>query len=127
MLWVFYGFLVVGLLLLVADLSGRLIVPRDRVRWWRWIGLAAAAGPGIAPLLYGATGVGVADLVCFAAMAFGVLGHPPADAAPRLRRGGYAGLLLIGALPSWALIFLTPLVALAGLALARAPEEMSAS
>jgi hypothetical protein len=126
-LWVFYGFLIVGLLLLVADLSGRLVVPRERVRWWRWIGLAAAAGPGIAPLLYGATGVGVADLVCFATMALGVLGLAPAAVATMLRRGGYVGLLVIGALPSWALISVTPFVALAGIALARAPKELPAS
>jgi hypothetical protein len=123
MLWLFYGFLLIGLLLLVADLSGRLIVSRERVLWWRWIGLAAAAGPGVAPLLYGATVVGVADLACFAAIAAGVLGLAPATAAPWLRRVGYLGLLVIGALPSWALIVLTPFVALAGLALARTPEE----
>jgi hypothetical protein len=126
-LWLFYGFLVLGLLLLVADMSGRLIVSRERVRWWRWIGLAAAAGPGIAPLLYGATVVGAANLVCFAAIAAGVLGLASATAAPWFRRIGYVGLIAIGALPSWALIFLTPFVALAGLALARAPEELSAS
>ncbi len=127
MLWLFYGFLLIGLLLLVADLSGRLLVSQERVRWWRWIGLAAAAGPGVAPLVYGATVVGVADLACFAAMAAGVLGLAPPTVAPWFRRIGYGGLLVIGALPSWALISLTPFVALAGLALARAREETPAS
>ncbi len=127
MLWLFYGFLLIGLLLLVADLSGRLIVSRERLLWWRWIGLAAAAGPGVAPLLYGATVVGVADLACFAAIAAGVLGLASATAARWLVRIGYLGLLIIGALPSWALIFLTPFVALAGLALAQAPAESTVS
>ena len=127
MLWLFYGFLLIGLLLLVADLSGRLIVSRERLLWWRWIGLAAAAGPGVAPLLYGATVVGVADLAFFAAIAAGVLGLAPATAARWLVRIGYLGLLIIGALPSWALIFLTPFVALAGLALAQAPAESTVS
>jgi hypothetical protein len=34
-LWVLFGFLVIGLLLLVADLAGWLVVSRDRARWWR--------------------------------------------------------------------------------------------
>ena len=127
MLWVFYGFLLIGLTLLVADVTGRLVVSPVRLRWWRWIGLAAAAGPGFAPLLYGVTGVGIADLVCFATMAIGVVGKFPPEGGARLRRIGYAGLLLIGAIPSWALIFLTPFVALAGLALARAPQEIPPS
>ncbi len=126
MLWVLYGFLVIGLSLLVADLSGRLVASWERARWWRWIGLAAAAGPGIAPLLYGAVAVGVVDLTCFAVMALGVLGLAPAAIAPWLRRAGYVGLLVVGALPSWALIALTPFVALAGLALVQAREELPA-
>jgi hypothetical protein len=126
-LWVLYGFLSIGLLLLVADLAGWLVVSRDRARWWRWTGLAAAAGPGLAPLMYGAVAVGVVDFTCFAVMALGVLGLAPAAIAPWLRRAGYLGLLIVGALPSWALIFLTPFVALAGLALVQPREERPAS
>ena len=127
MLWVLYGFLLIGLALLAADLSGRLVVSPKRVRSWRWIGLAAAAGPGIAPLLYGATGVGIADLACFASMAIGVLEASSPRRSAQLRRVGYVGLLVIGTLPSWALIFLTPFVALAGMALARSQDEIAAS
>ena len=126
MLWVLYGFLVIGLLLLVADLVGWLVVSRDRARWWRWTGLAAAAGPGLAPLMYGAVAVGVVDFTCFTVMALGALGAPAAI-APWLRRAGYLGLLVVGALPSWALIFLTPFVALAGLALVQPRGEKPAS
>ena len=125
--WVLYGFLLMGLALLAADLSGRLVVSRARVRWWRWIGLVAAAGPGIAPLLHGATGVGIADLACFATLATGVLETSSPRRSAFLRRVGYVGLLVIGALPSWALIFLTPFVALAGMALARSQDEVAVS
>jgi len=77
--------------------------------------------------MYGAIAVGVVDFTCFAVMALGVLGLAPAAIGQWLRRAGYLGLLVVGALPSWALIFLTPFVALAGLALVQPREERPAS
>ena len=40
MILVFYGFLVIGLGLLILDVTGRLVVAPERARWWRWVGLA---------------------------------------------------------------------------------------
>lgn len=127
MLLVYYAFLIVGLLLLLADLTGRLRVSPKRVRWWRWIAVAAAAGPGLAPLLwcsiYHACGgpfplIQSAYLVAFGAFAVGAL-VPYRPESVVLRRAGYVGLLLLAALPSWVLLVLTPFVALAGIGLAR--------
>jgi hypothetical protein len=94
----------------------------------------AAGGPGLAPVLVLATGrldagwpfplIALAYLGLFlgyAAAVGGWLSGPGGGAG--LRRTIYAGLLFLAALPSWALLTLTPLVALAGLALARPLEE----
>jgi len=126
MFLVYYAFLVVGLVLLLADLTGRLRVLPPRVRWWRWLGVAAAAGPGIAPILYWwiygmSPLIAVAYLLAFGVFALGaLLPHRPRSAL--LRRGGYVALLLLAALPSWVLIVLTPFVAIAGIGLAREPD-----
>jgi hypothetical protein len=47
---VFYTFIVGGAALLAIDIAGRLTV-RSRVGLWRTIGVIAAAGPGLAPIL----------------------------------------------------------------------------
>jgi hypothetical protein len=129
-----YVFLVVGIFLLYADLTGRLTVSQRRVRWWRWIGVAAAAGPGLAPLLGALTGrltvawpfylIAIGYLLAFGAFALGAL-LPNRPGSLLLRRSGYAALLLLAALPSWALLLLTPFVAIAGVGLAR--QEAPAS
>jgi MFS family permease len=56
MIFVFYACLAGGVVLLVEDLRGRFTPSPERVRWWGRIGIAAAAGPGLAPLLAWLTG-----------------------------------------------------------------------
>ena len=129
MIFVFYACLAIGVVLLVEDLCGRLTASPERVRWWRRIGIAAAAGPGLAPLLAWLTGrlevswpyplIALGYLLFFLVFAAGALGLAGEHASPPLRRGGYLGLVVLAALPSWVLLALTPLVALAGIALAR--------
>lgn len=129
MIWLFYAFLLLGLVLLGLDVADRLRVAPERARWWRWIGIAAAAGPGLAPLLAWLTGqlsvswpfplIALAYLAFFAAFAVGALGWLGVSVSLWLRRAGYLGLLILAALPSWVLLLLTPLVAIAGLGLSR--------
>lgn len=131
----FYAFLLVGLGLLAADLAGVLRVSARRLRWWRWIGLAAAAGPGLAPALAAATGrlvwswpfplIAFGYGLAFAVFALGIL-LPQVGPGRLLRRSGYIGLLLLAALPSWVLIVLTPLVAIAGVGLASSDGDRRA-
>ncbi len=131
----YYAFLLVGLGLLAADLAGVLRVSAGRLRWWRWIGLAAAAGPGLAPALAAATGrlvwswpfplIAFGYGLAFAVFALGIL-LPQVGPGRWLRRSGYVGLLLLAALPSWVLIVLTPLVAIAGAGLASSDGDRRA-
>lgn len=62
-------------------------------------------------------------LALFLAFAVGGLGWLGANVSLWLRRAGYLGLLLLAALPSWVLLFLTPLVAIAGLGLGRPTSD----
>ena len=130
-----YLFVLVGMTLLYADRSGKLLVPRKRLVWWRWIGIAAAAGPGLAPMLGWAVGtlvtsgwwpfgvVASAYLVSFLVFAVGAIDLSDSERGARLRQIGYVGLLLLSLLPSWVLVVLAPAVALAGIGLARAKPE----
>jgi hypothetical protein len=129
MIFVFYACLAVGVVLLVEDVRGRFTASPERVRWWARIGIAAAAGPGLAPLLAWLTGrlevtwpyplIALGYLFSFLVFAVGVLGLAGDNASAPLRRAGYLGLLALAALPSFVLLVLTPLVALAGVGLAR--------
>jgi hypothetical protein len=131
MFFLFYGLVAVGVVLLLSDLAGRLTVEPHRARVVRWIAIAAAAGPGLAPLLAWLTGrleaswpfpvIAVGYALAFVAFGAGVLGLPNAAVATKLRRAGYLSMLALAALPSMVLLLLTPLVALAGIGLAR-PE-----
>lgn len=126
MLPLFYAALLSGAGMLFADIAGRFRAEAPRVRWWRAIGGVAAAAVGLAPLILmirepGAWSwpypVFVAGYA--AAGALYVLGL--LDAAGRrsvvARRAGYVALLLLGAVPSWVLIFLAPAIGLAGIGL----------
>ncbi len=134
-----YLFVLAGMWLLYLDLRGSLVVPRKRLMWWRWIGIAAAAGPGLAPMLGWAAGtlvtsgwwpfgvVATAYLVSFGIFALGAVDLSDGPRSVKLRRLGYAGLLLLSLLPSWVLVILAPAVALAGIGLVRAKREAAAS
>ena len=134
MVFPLYAFVLVGLALLIADVLGALRASPARARWWRIIGLVAAAGPGLAPILAWLTGrlvfegwlfpaVSVAYLLAFVAFATGVW-ERLGGASILVRRVAYGLLLALSAIPSWILLVLTPLVAIGGLALVR-PTEVS--
>lgn len=127
MIFVFYGCLILGAALLVADLRGSFTVRADQVRAWHAIGVAAAAAPGLGPLLGWMTGslgaswpfplIAGACVLAFALLAVG-LGPWLARGRSRLvRRAGYVGLLVLGALPSFVLLLFAPAILLAGAAL----------
>ena len=127
MLPLLYGALVVGALLLFRDMAGRSGATQMAVRFRRRVALVAAAGPGIAPIVYFGTGsnggapslnpIAVGYLVAYLVFGLGLLELMPPEAARFARRTGYAGLLLLGALPSWGLLMLTPFIGLAGVGL----------
>jgi hypothetical protein len=132
MIAVFYAFIAGGAVLLALDIAGRLTV-RSRVGLWRAIGVIAAAGPGIAPILSIVTNrltyegltfpaVAVAYLAAFLLFVAGVSGRA-GDTSLLLRRVGYVGLLVLGAIPSWVLLVLTPLIFIAGAGLVRQSSE----
>jgi len=130
MIYVFYGLLIVGVLMLIADLAGRFVAQPDRVRAWRAIGLLAAAVAGLGPLLPLVTLtwtlpyplIAGAYLVLFIAFLAGTLGAA-GRLAISLQRAAYAGFLILGALPSWVLLPLSAAVALAGIALVRPKRD----
>lgn len=136
MIWLLYGCLVLGAVLLVADIAGRLHGPPERIRWWRAIGLLAAAGPGLAPMLGWLTGglsvswpfplIAAAYFAAFALLTAGVLGVRGQSGSAGLRRVGYLGLLVLGAIPSWVLLFLAPAILLAGVSLIE-PRQVAAT
>jgi hypothetical protein len=137
MLPLFYGALLVGAWLLYRDIAGRSHAPPATVRFRRRVALVAAAGPGIAPIIYFGTGsnggapsislIGVAYLVLYLIFALGLLDLIPSRPARHARRTGYAGLLLLGALPSWGLLYLALFTAVAGIGLVEAMEALSDS
>ena len=127
MLPLFYGALLVGAWLLYRDVAGRSHAPRATLRLRRRVALVAAAGPGIAPIIYFGTGgnggspslslIGLAYLLLCLIFALGLLDLVPSRPARNARRTAYAGLLLLGTLPSWGLLSLTLFTGLAGIGL----------
>lgn len=136
MVVIFYGALAAGVALLVEDIRGRLVVAPGRHRWLIAIGIAAAGGAALAPLLAWLIGrlevtwpfplIAIGYVVSFLIFASGVLGFAGARLSVGLRRVGYIGLLALAALPSFVLLVLAPLVGLAGVALARPAAERPA-
>lgn len=127
MIWILYGCLILGAGLLLASGTGRLTADPGRVRGLRALGLVAASGPGLGPLVLWVANptavvwpypvIAIAYVAMFVMLAVGVL-SPLADAPrTRLRRVGYVGMLLLGALPSFVLLLLAPAILLAGLTL----------
>jgi hypothetical protein len=125
-IYVLYGFVLVGVGLLVADLLGRLTARRASASFMRTIGVAAASIATIGPVavLFNAQWVWpyplfpaayVALYVAFVASTYGRLGRRSIP----VQRLAYAGYLLLVAFPSWELLLLTPAIALAGVALVR--------
>jgi hypothetical protein len=129
----FYGALLIGAFMLVRDIAGRSLASRASTRLRRRVALVAAAGPGIAPIIYFGTGsngaaaalsvLGVGYLLFYVLFGLGVLELIPSPAARFARRAGYAGLLVLGALPSWGLLYLAPFTGVASMGLV---EEASA-
>ena len=128
-----YGFIVGGAILLVLDARGRLATSPSRMRLWRAIGVAAAAGPGLAPIGAVVTNsfiyegltfptVAVAYLLAFLTFVAGASGLA-GIASLGLRRIGYAVLLALGAIPSFVLLPLAPLIFVAGAGLVRRSGE----
>lgn len=125
--------LLVGVGLLVADMLNRLRVDERRVRWWRAIAAIAALFVGLQPVVFGLRTpeavmypfhlVAIGYLAAAATFLAGLVVGDGA-AALWLRRIGYGVLLLLGALPSLLLLFLTPVIALAGIGLARPASEV---
>ncbi len=134
MLPLLYGALLIGTWLLVRDIAGRSRASTALMRLRRRVAVVAAAGPGIAPIIYFSTGssgaaaalstLGLGYLLFYILFALGLLELMPPDAARFARRAGYAGLLLLGALPSWAFLSLTPFTGLAGVGLVEPNEPM---
>lgn len=130
MIAVFSAFVVGGAALLLLDLRGRLTV-RSRVGLWRTIGVAAAAGPGLGPivalttnrLVYEGTtfpAVAVAYLIAFLMFAIGAMDwHDRLRFSAPARRVGYALLVALAAVPSFVLLFLSAFVLVAGAGLVR--------
>ena len=128
-----YLFVAIGLAILVQDLRGRFRVPRRRLRLFQWVGIAAAAGPTLAPPIAWAIGrlqaswpfglVALVDVLAFALFAVGVLRRASPERSTLLRRVGYILILLVAALPSWVLIIFAPFVALAAAGLAQPRDD----
>ncbi len=138
MIFVFYALVLGGAVLLVLDVTGHLGAPPGRVWPWRRVGLVAAGGPGLAPLLLWITdrlavswpypAVAGGYFLAFLVFAAGVVDWK--DRRPAsiwLRRAGYLGLLALAAIPSWVLLLLSPLVFGAGAGLVRARVELEGS
>jgi hypothetical protein len=128
MLPILYVALLVGAALLAADLLDRLQVEERRLRWWRGIATLATLFVGLQPAIFGirmpeAVGppFGLIAGAYVAAAVLYLVGMLVAHGASAmwLRRVGYCVLLLLGALPSMLLLFLTPIIAMAGIGLAR--------
>lgn len=103
------------------------------MRFRRRVAVVAAAAPGTTPIIYFGTGgnggapalnaLALAYLLSYVLFALGVMDLLPSQAAMFARRAGYAGLLVLGALPSWGLLMLTPFTALAGVGLVQTAED----
>lgn len=128
MLPVPYLALLVGFGLLVSDLRGGLRIERHRLRWWKGIAALATLFVGLQPAVFGLRNP---DSVAypFPVIAAAYLGSAlvylagivagERSSGLWLRRIGYAILLVLGTLPSFLLLFLAPVIAVAGIGLAR--------
>lgn len=136
MIFVFYFCLAVGITLLLMDATGQLRFERRTARRLQAIGVIAAAGPGLGPVLALASGqlnagwpfplIALAYLGLFLGYAAAVAGWLGTErGGGGLRRTLYAALVFLAALPSMVLLFFTPLVMAAGVALARPIDEAS--
>ncbi|CAN5739259.1 hypothetical protein BH24CHL5_BH24CHL5_12500 [soil metagenome] len=130
MILVFYGLWLLGVVLLVLDISGRFRVPARRASVLKVIGLAALAIPALVPLaaVYGHWWEWSGVIFPIVAHAYPVLAgvYLVAIAVGKgmkmrlLSRVAYVGLLALAAIPSFVLLPIAgPTVGLAGLALAR--------
>jgi hypothetical protein len=130
MMFVFYGLIGVGVILLMADRSGLLIASSDHVRWLRLVGLVAAVIVGVGPIVWIATSdiewwyppIVIGYLVAALAFVAGTLSL----AGPRsitIQRVAYGALLLLVAIPPTVLLALAPVLAVAGAALVRVDER----
>ena len=137
MIYVFYFCLAVGVTLLLMDATGQLRFQSGTARRLRALGVIAAAGPGLGPILALVTGrleagwpfplIALAYLGLFLGYTAAVAGWlGTARGGGGLRRTLYAGLIFLAALPSMGLLLLTPLVMIAGLGLSRPLREETA-
>jgi hypothetical protein len=126
----FYGFWVIGVLLLVLDATGRFTISVVAARLLRLAGFAALSLPAVVPLLAVYTHSWQWSGVTFPtiAHAYGALSFVYVTGVlvetRRTRRWlsriAYIGLLVLAAIPSFVLLPITgPFVGFAGLALAR--------
>ena len=130
MMFVFYGLIGVGVILLMADRSGLLIASGEHVRWLKLVGLIAAAIVGIGPIIWLATSdmtwwyppIVIGYLVAFIAFALGTVGRAGSRSLT-IQRVAYGVLLLLVAIPPTVLLALAPVLAVAGLALVRVDDR----
>jgi hypothetical protein len=130
MMFLFYGLIGVGVILLMADRNGLLIASSDHVRWLRLIGLGAATIVGVGPVVWLVTSdmtwwyppIVIGYLAAAAAFVAGTLGLAGARSVT-VQRAAYGVLLLLVAIPPTVLLALAPALALAGAALVRVDER----
>jgi hypothetical protein len=130
MMFVFYGLIGVGVILLMADRSGLLIASSEHVRWLKAVGLVAAAVVGIGPIVWLYTSdmtwwyfpIVVGYLVAFVVFVAGTMGVAGTRSVT-LQRVAYGVLLLLVAIPPTVLLALAPALAVAGLSLVRVDER----
>ena len=134
MILVFYGCLLLGVVVFVASLTGRLRAPERTVRVAHIVGIASATLVAIAPIWVALrfvlpdnwpnpvlTAIIIFDLLGAALLIAGTL-------SVRVRQSvrpevGYLFLLIAGAVPSWVLLAITPAVLLSGACLVRPARE----
>jgi hypothetical protein len=99
---VFYGCVLGGVALLYLDVAGRLTIG-SRVGLWRSVGVAAAAGPGLAPIIYA-----IREPTGYSGVIF-----------PAISVAYLVAFLALSAIPSFVLFILTVFVFVAGTGLLR--------
>ena len=120
MVYLFYALLCAGIALLFIDVAGASTAPPSIARLRHLLGIAFAAGPGLAPAIARIEPAGLVYLVAFLIFTVGALDLTARFLAQWMRRLGYVLLLAVAFLPSWSLIVLAPLVAAASIALVEA-------
>ena len=131
--FIFYGLIGLGVILLLADANGFLVVRAEWVRWLRIIGLSAATVVGVAPIVWLFTSewlswyppIVIGYLLLYVGFVIGTLGLAGPRWSTTLQRVAYGGLLLLVAIPPTVLLALAPALAIAGAALVR-PDEREA-